>query len=162
MKRAVSRREENLIKILLKTQQSLFRVKMRHMVLSQACLLGILLENKAEILIDRPRLIRLRLPKEGKLLLMILKAIDNIPEMGIRDRDIIRRNPDDRAIFLVQVHQVPVPSVTHDIVPTIGIRELAQEWTGDILCAERTFQVGACPVSKCQDKDTKEKVEFVL
>ena len=71
------------------------------MELSQSSIPGILLENKAEIVIDGSNLVRARLLEEGKVLLMILKAIDHIPKIRIGDRDLVRCNPHNMAILLM-------------------------------------------------------------
>ena len=59
------------------------------MVLSQSSIPGIMFENKPEILIGRPNLVRARLVEEGEVFLRILKAIDLIPKIRIRDRDLV-------------------------------------------------------------------------
>ena len=117
---------------------------MRHVVLSQSRLRGVLLENKTKVLIDRTRLVGGSLAIKCPVLFVVLKPIDDVPQVWVRHRYVVRRDPYHFTVLLVQGNQVAVPRVPHRVIPTVRVCELSQQRAGDILLAEGAFVVVPC------------------
>ena len=115
---------------------------MGHDGFAQSSSSGIGLKNNIIVLVEGSGLEPAGLWEERLLLALIGKAVEDAPQLGVRNRHFLRGNPDDGAVFLMELDEfcVPVPSNICIIGP-VPAGKRSKKWAWDSLLSHRRIQI---------------------